>query len=164
MRRAPLEILTKGWPVVLEMAHTVSGPPEVVWHLITDWEHQGDWMLEATDLVVTSDQTEGVGVTARATVTIAGITTMDEVRVVGWEPNKRLVIEHRGWVSGRGELYLTALDKGRTHVFWTEALWPPAGLAGALGLSFIGPVMARVFKRDLAVLGSLTGVRARALA
>ena len=50
------ETVRRGWPVVLEMVETAPGPPEVVWDLITDWEHQGDWQLEARDFVVTSEQ------------------------------------------------------------------------------------------------------------
>ena len=157
---SPLALVTKGWPVVVEMAQTVPGPPDVVWELITDWEHQGDWMLEARDFAVTSAPREGIGVTARATVTIGGITTTDEIRVTRWEPNKRLAIEHLGWVSGSGSFHLTRLGPQKTHVFWTEELHPPLGALGALGLTILKPLMRRLFKRDLRVLAGL--VRARA--
>ena len=77
----------------------MPGPPEVVWALITDWEHQDDWMLEASDFEVIGDQREGVGVEAKATVRIAGIKTRDTVRVSMWEPPRILVIDHLGWVK-----------------------------------------------------------------
>lgn len=149
----------KGWPVTIELAQTVPGPPSVVWALITDWEHQNDWMLEARDFKVTSKQRKGVGVEAQATISIGGITTRDVVRVVGWEPNRRLAIEHRGWVSGRGEIHLTPLGEDRTHIFWREELEPPVGVLGALGLTAFKPLMTRLFRRDLKVLAGL--VRAR---
>ena len=152
-------LVTKGWPVVIEMAETLPGPPEVVWGLITDWEHQDDWMLEASDFVVTSHQREGVGVEAEATIKIAGISTRDKVRVVAWEPRRRLAIEHLGWVRGRGEIFLTPLDGGRTHLFWREELEPPLGLAGALGLTGFKRLMRRIFVRDLRVLVGLTRAR-----
>ena len=152
-------VVKKGWPVVLEMAETLPGPPDIVWELITDWEHQGDWMLEASDFVVTSEQHEGIGVEAEATITIGGITTRDKVRVVGWEPPRRLAIEHLGWVSGRGEIYLTPLGRDRTHLFWREELEPPVGLLGAVGITAFKPVMRRIFKRDLRVLSGLTRAR-----
>ena len=155
-------VVTHGWPTVVELAETMPGPPGVVWELITDWEHQGDWMLEASDFVVTSEQREGVGVTAEATIRIGGLTTRDHVEVIGWEPNKRLAIEHGGWVSGRGEIHLTPLGSDRTHVFWVEELEPPLGLLGALGLTAFKPLMTRTFRRDLKVLVGL--VRARATA
>ena len=150
------DVVTKGWPILLEMSETLPGPPTVVWALITDWEHQDDWMLEASDFVVTSEQREGVGVEAEATIRIAGISTRDKVRVTGWEPEKRLAIEHRGWVSGRGEIFLTPLNGDRTHLYWREELHPPLGFAGALGITAFKPMMYRIFKRDLRVLASLT--------
>jgi len=153
-------VVREGWPVVVELVQTVPGPPEIVWNLITDWEHQDDWMLEASDFVVTSDRREGVGVEAEATITIGGISTRDRVRVIVWEPNRHLAIEHLGWVSGAGHIYLTPLSDGRTHVFWREELYPPAGVLGAAGMTAFKPMMARQFRRDLKVLASL--VRARA--
>jgi uncharacterized protein YndB with AHSA1/START domain len=149
--------------VLIETTATMPGPPEVVWALLTDWEHQDDWMLEASDFVVVSEQREGVGVEAEATVRIGGLKTRDRVRVAGWEPPKRLVIEHLGWVGGRGELHLTpGLGVPTTHLYWKEELSPPLGFLGALGLSLFKPLMKRVFRRDLRVLQGL--VRARAAA
>jgi uncharacterized protein YndB with AHSA1/START domain len=150
-----LDPLLRGWPVTIELASTMPGPPEVVWQLITDWKHQGDWQLEARDFVVTSEEHEGVGVTAEATISLGGVTTRDTVEVVAWEPKRLLVIEHRGWVKGRGEISLTPLGSDRTHVYWTEMLHPPLGMAGALGLTGFKPLMTRVFKRDLRVLQAL---------
>jgi carbon monoxide dehydrogenase subunit G len=137
------------------METTVPAPPEVVWRLITDWERQGDWMLEASDFVVTSAHREGVGVEAEATIKIAGIKTRDKVRVTGWEPPRRLAIEHLGWVSGAGEIYVVPSGPGRSHLFWREELYPPLGLLGALGLTAFKPVMRRIFVRDLDVLVGL---------
>lgn len=154
-------IARKGWPVVLEMAATMPGPPEVVWELLTDWEHQGDWMLEASDFVVTSEGREGVGVEAEATIRIAGVTTRDRVRVSGWEPPRRLAIRHLGWVKGEGEIHLTPLGEDRTHLFWREELQPPLGVLGAAGMTAFKPVMGRIFRRDLRVLAGLVRARAR---
>lgn len=155
------DAVTKGWPVLIEMAATLPGPPETVWELITDWEHQGDWMLEASDFVVLSDHREGIGVVAEATVKIGGISTRDKVRVIGWEPSRRLAIAHEGWVRGRGEFHLTRLGRDRTHVFWREELEPPLGALGAAGLVAFKPLMRRIFTRDLRVLAGLVRARAR---
>ncbi|MDQ3987186.1 MAG: SRPBCC family protein [Actinomycetota bacterium] len=156
------DLLKRGWPISVEVSETLPGPPEVVWELITDWENQGDWMLEARDFVVTSAEREGLGVEAEATITIGGIRTRDRVRVIGWEPHRRLAIEHRGWVSGIGEMFLTPLGADRAHLFWREELQPPLGLLGAIGLTTFRPLMGRLFRRDVRVLAGL--VRARAAA
>jgi carbon monoxide dehydrogenase subunit G len=144
-----------GWPISIETSEVAEAPPEVVWDLITDWERQDDWMLEASDFTVISEQREGVGVEAEATIRIGGIKTRDRVRVSGWEPNKRLAIDHRGWVTGHGEILLTPLPGDRTHIFWREELDPPLGLAGALGMIGFRPLMKRIFIRDLRVLATV---------
>ena len=155
------DVVRKGWRVVLELAETMPGPPEVVWALITDWEHQDDWMLEATDFTVTSDVREGVGVVAEATIRIAGITTRDKVRVTGWDPPRKLEMEHRGWISGHGQMSLTPLQGNRTHLFWREELYPPVGILGAIGMTALKPMMGRIFGRDLKVLAGLVRAAAR---
>jgi hypothetical protein len=119
-------------------------------------------MLEASDFVVTSEERTGIGVSAEATIRIAGIKTRDVVQVVGWEPPKRLEIEHRGWVSGHGEIHLTPLGRDRTHIFWREELNPPAGLAGAIGMTALRPLLKRLFARDLGVLATLVRERSGA--
>jgi uncharacterized protein YndB with AHSA1/START domain len=154
-------VVPEGWPVVLEMAEVAPGPPETLWDLITDWEHQDDWMLEASDFVVVSEHREGVGVTAEATIRIGGIKTRDKVRVAEWEPPRRLVIEHLGWVEGRGEIELTPLPGDRTHISWREELTPPMGVLGAVGMTAFKPLMGRIFRRDLKVLVGLARAAAR---
>ncbi len=144
------------------MAATLPGPPEVVWDLITDWEHQDDWMLEASDFVVLGSQREGIGVEAEATIKIGGVKTRDRIRVVAWEPLRLLSIAHEGWVAGRGELFLTPIGKDRTHMFWREELEPPLGVLGSIGLTIFKPLMGRIFRRDLRILAGLTRARATA--
>lgn len=141
--------------VLIDMWRTLPGPPEVVWRLITDWEHQGDWMLEARDFVITSAHREGVGVQGEATVSIGGITTRDTVRVTGWKPGRRLAIEHIGWVSGEAEMLLAPLPDGSTHLYWREQLRPPWGFLGLIGLTIFKPLMRRIFRQDLRVLAGL---------
>ncbi len=151
-----LASLFESWPVLIEMWRVLPGPPDVVWRLITDWEHQDDWMLEARDFVITSTHREGLGVTGRATVRIGGITTTDEVVVTGWEPQRRLAIEHAGWVSGRAEMLLTALPEGGTHILWREELiCQSLGAVGSIGLAVFRPLMRMIFVRDLRILESL---------
>lgn len=146
---------------MIEVSDTMPGPPEVVWSLVTDWERQGDWMLEASGLEVTSAHREGVGVEARATVRIAGIRTRDTVRVSMWEPPRLLVIDHVGWVKGAGEIQLAPIREG-TRIRWRETLYAPRALGpvGRFGLRMVAPLMRRVFRRDLRVLQSLVRLRA----
>jgi hypothetical protein len=81
--------------------------------------------------------------------------------VTGWEPNKRLAIEHLGWVSGAAEIHLTPVGTDKTFVWWREELHPPLGAVGAIGLRAFKPLMKRTFQRDLRVLGALVRARTR---
>jgi carbon monoxide dehydrogenase subunit G len=142
----------------IDTAGVLPAPPRVVWDLITDWENQGDWMLEATNFEVLSPQRQGVGVEAAATISIAGLIVRDRVRVSAWNPPERLEIRHLGWVTGRGEFQLTSVDGDSTRVVWREELEPPLGILGDVGMSVLKPVMSRIFRRDLRILASLCRV------
>jgi carbon monoxide dehydrogenase subunit G len=146
---------------VIEVLDTMPGPPEVVWGLLTDWEHQGDWMLEASGFEVVGRQREGVGVEARATIRIGGIRTRDTIRVSMWEPPRILVIEHVGWVKGTGEIQLVPVREG-TRMRWRETLFAPRmlGPVGVLGLRLFRPLLRRTFRRDVRVLRGLVRIRA----
>ncbi|HZB02138.1 MAG TPA: SRPBCC family protein [Actinomycetota bacterium] len=148
-------------PVVVEVLDTLPGPPEVVWELLTDWEHQGDWMLEASGFEVIGEQREGVGVEAKATVRIGGLRTRDRIRVSMWEPPRILVIDHLGWVKGAGEIQLVPIREG-TRMRWRETLFAPRilGPVGRIGLRLLAPLMQRIFQRDLKVLRGLVRLRA----
>ena len=155
------ESLVRGWPIDLEMRAMLPGPPEVVWELITDWEHQDDWMLEASDFAVVSSHREGIGVEAEATISIGGIKTRDRVRITQWEPGRLLGIAHLGWVSGHADMKLLP-SNGSTRLVWREHFTPPLGVVGALGMTLFKPIMCRIFMRDVRVLAGL--VRARTTA
>ena len=111
-------------------------------------------MLEASDFVVTSMHREGVGVECEATIRVAGIKTRDRVRVVAWDPQRHVAIEHLGWIKGRGDIWLEDGGAG-TALRWREELRPPLGLLGAIGLRVYRPVLERTFRRDLRVLARL---------
>lgn len=147
-------------PVTVRTTVDLPGSRELVWELLTDWERQTDWMLEMSDVVVTSEHREGVGVAALATVRIGGISTRDVIRVDVWEPPRRLGMVHEGWVRGRGDMELTHTPEGHTRLDWTESLFPPWGVVGAFGLNLFRPLLARTFQRDVRVLSEL--VRSRA--
>lgn len=145
-------------PVVIEVALGLAAPPEQVWPWLVDWEHLGEWMKEASGFEVIGSQREGVGVRARATVSIAGITTADTVVVSRWEPPHWLEIRHGGWVKGSGLMHCRPAGSG-SYLWWRESLVPPGELpvrlATRLGLRTLAPVMSRVFARDLRELKRL---------
>jgi carbon monoxide dehydrogenase subunit G len=143
-----------GRPVELVISIGIRAPSETVWRYLVDWEKLDRWMTEARDFKVTSEHREGVGVTAQATISIAGVTTRDSIRVTRWQPPTLLEIQHLGWVSGFGVMECVPEWSG-TRLMWKETLWPPLGLAGALGLRAFKPLMRRIFEHDLTLLKQL---------
>lgn len=141
-------------PVQMEMSIGIRAPMEAVWPYLVDWEHLDQWMTEARDFQVTSAHREGVGVTARATISILGITTTDPVQVTRWEPPRVLEIEHQGWVQGNGLMQCVPEWSG-TRLLWRETLRPPLGMAGSAGIRAVKPVMRRIFQHDLRLLKAL---------
>jgi uncharacterized membrane protein len=131
-------------------------PAESVWPYLVDWERLGRWMREARSFRVISEAREGVGVEAEATITIAGITTHDRVRVTRWEPPRILEIAHLGWVKGSGYMELSPIPGG-CALFWRERLVPPLGSVGLLGMRVLRPIMRRIFQGDLEELRRLVG-------
>lgn len=142
-------------PLILQMSIDIPAPPDEVWRWLVDWENLHLWMLEGSDFKVTSDHTEGVGVTAEATIRIAGIKTRDAIKVTRWEPPTALEIAHLGWVKGSGLLRCTPTGQGHTMLGWTETLVAPMGILGRVGIALFAPLMKRIFVRDLKALRSL---------
>jgi uncharacterized protein YndB with AHSA1/START domain len=140
--------------VVITTEASIARPPEAVWPHLVDWELLGRWMREARGFRVLSAHRQGVGVEAEATIRIAGITTRDRIRVTRWEPPSVLEMAHLGWVKGTGYMEVSPTDSG-THLFWREALVPPWGLLGLLGMTLVRPLMRHTFRRDLALLREL---------
>ena len=136
------------------MSIGIRAPAETVWGYLVDWERLDRWMTEARDFQVTSEHREGVGVTAQATISIAGVTTTDPVRISRWEPPHLLEIQHLGWVGGSGVMECVPEWSG-TRLLWKEILWPPLGPLGAVGLRAFKPLMRRVFENDLQLLKQL---------
>lgn len=143
-----------GPPVEIDMSIRINAAPEVVWSYLVDWENLELWMLEGKGFKVTSPHREGVGVTAEATIRIAGVTTTDPVEVTRWEPPHALEIAHKGWVAGEGLMECRPAPWG-TFLVWKETLHPPLGLPGAVGIRFFKPIMRKTFERDLRLLKQL---------
>lgn len=139
--------------MVFKMSIDIAASRQHVWPLLVDWENLGRWMKEASNFRVTSAHRQGVGVTAQASIRIAGFRITDPICVTVWDPPRLLVIEHRGWVAGTGRMELSGAEG--TLIEWTENLAPPWGLMGAIGMHLVSPVMHRVFRRDLKLLKQL---------
>lgn len=141
----------------LESSREVEASRPVVWRVLTRWEQQADWMLDARAVEVLTPQRTGEGVTLRCPTNLLGVVVDDVMRVTGWEEPSYLEVTHLGRViTGHGAFALEALDGARTRITWWEQITPPLGALGEWGASrVVRPVLARIFGRSLARLGRL---------
>jgi carbon monoxide dehydrogenase subunit G len=143
--------------VRLEVVQDVAAPRATVWSVLTDWERQSEWMVDANAFHVLTPQREGVGVTIRCPTNLFGVTVQDVMRVTEWEEPARLGVTHLGKIiTGSGAFDLVELGAESTRVRWWEEVDPPLGAVGEWGAStFVLPVIQRIFRRSLANLGRI---------
>jgi Polyketide cyclase / dehydrase and lipid transport len=124
-------------------------PPSEAWSVLTDWERQSDWMLDADRVEVVSSARAGVGVRLVVKTRILGIPAFTEpMRVVLWDPPRRLDVVHGGPVRGRGSWTLQSVEGG-TRFVWTEDVALRVPLVGGLVARWYQPVMCLLMGRAM---------------
>lgn len=148
----------------LEVVHHVAAPRQVVWDVLTAWERQPDWMLDAKAVEVLTPQREGMGVTLRCPTNLLGVTVQDLMRVTGWDPPRYLEVTHLGRIiTGTAAFELEPDGVGATTVTWWEEVDPPLGRLGAWGAStLVLPILRRIFARSLRNLAVIAEEQAAA--
>lgn len=143
--------------VLLRIEVPVDAPRPRVWSLLTDWERQPEWMVDAEAVEVLTPRREGVGVTIRCPTRLLGVRVDDVMRVTRWEDGRRLEVIHLGRViTGSGTFELHDRAGGGTTVVWEERITPPLGAVGRWGAdTLVRPLLERLFRRSLGNLATL---------
>jgi hypothetical protein len=141
----------------LEVMQEVAAPRATVWAVLTEWERQPEWMLDAKAVHVLTPERTGEGVTLRCPTNLMGITVQDVMRVTGWDEPSYLEVTHLGRIiTGYGAFELAELDAATTRITWWEEIDPPLGAFGEWGAStFVLPIIRRIFARSLRGLAVL---------
>ena len=141
----------------LEVVTTAAAPRAAVWRVLTTWERQPEWMLDAKAVEVLTPGRTGEGVTIRCPTMLLGITVDDVMRVTGWRDEEYLEVIHLGKViTGTGAFELRDVEGG-TQIIWWEQIDPPLGAFGAWGArTFVLPITERIFRRSLRNLARLS--------
>lgn len=141
----------------IEVIRTIPAPRVQVWAVLTDWERQPQWMLDATAVEVLTPQRTGVGVTIRCPTNLLGVTVDDVMRVTEWRDGELLAVIHLGRIiTGHGAFELSDGADGGTVLRWWEEVQPPLGVLGALGARMVvAPYVTRLFARSLERFESL---------
>lgn len=144
---------------VIERVDVVA-PREAVWAALTDWDHQGEWML-GTRTRVTGGDGRSVGSTLAAFTGLGPLGFTDTMEITAWEPPTRCEVRHTGrLVHGLGVFEVVARGEGRSTLVWHEHLRPPLGRLGDLGWLLAGPAFRLGVRQSLRRFADFAETRA----
>ena len=142
--------------VRLEIATEIAASPDLVWHVLADWEGQSRWIPLTTVRVLSPHRTGlGVRVAALSGVWLGrfALGLLDNFIVTGWSPpdagRAELEILHLGpFFTGEGVFRLEG-HAGGTTVICTEVFTVPGGPLGQLAARVALPALRAGFARSL---------------
>lgn len=124
----------------LALSLDIAAPAAVVWHRVTDWPGQGDWMLGTRVQVTNGGDGRRAGATMRAITGVGPLAFTDSMEIVEWTPPTRCVVRHTGRVvRGGGVFEVHELDAATSRFRWSEQLELPLGVLGRLGWPLVRP-------------------------
>ncbi len=125
----------------IERSIVLPCPIEEAWDVLTNWERQADWMLDADEVIVRSEHRTGVGVRLDVRTRLFQIPAFVEpMEVTAWDPPSSLEIAHGGLVVGLGVWALES-ENGKTRFTWAEDVALRIPIAGALAARCYAPVL-----------------------
>jgi len=147
--------------VELTVPVDVNAPAEVVWHTVTDWEGQGEWMLGTRVEVTSPGDGRRVGARLRAVTGVGPLGFTDTMEIVEWtvpagDGPRRCVVRHTGRVvRGDGVFEVVELGPERSRLLWSELLDLPFGVLGRFGWSVGRPAFRAGVEHSLRRLARL---------
>lgn len=139
----------------LEVIRDTPASRAAVWQVLTAWERQAEWMVDALEVEVLTPRRDGIGVTLRCPTRLVGVVVQDVLRVTGWEPLSYLEVAHLGRVIRGTAAFELSEVAGGTRIRWWEEVDVPLGRVGEWGATAVLPLLRRVFSRSLANLAAL---------
>lgn len=130
----------------------IAAPPRRVWARVRDIASHVAWMDDAESIRITSPAAAGVGTTFECATRLGPVRLTDRMEVTEWTEGRAMGIRHVGRVAGAGRFSLARTPRGRTRFTWEERLVFPWWMGGRLGSTAAGPVLRRVWRRNLANL------------
>ena len=127
----------------------------MVWDRLADVATHHTWMQEAQGIEFVSAQKSGVGTVVVVPTRIGLFSTRDRIEFTRWIEPRELSVRHTGAVSGTGKFTLTETSADTTTITWTETLTMPWHLGGRFGAVIAKPIVARIWRRNLANLENL---------
>jgi carbon monoxide dehydrogenase subunit G len=123
-------------PVAVSSRVVVAAAPDRVWQEVVDWAGQRRWIIGTR---VHGGQGEGATVAGRTGIGPLGFT--DTMVITRWEPPRRCVVHHTGWLVRGDGIFEVAVAGTGSEFTWTEQLQLPLGTAGGLAGLMIRPLL-----------------------
>lgn len=136
----------------VEVSVIIDRTPEQVWDYVKDIATHVEWMVDAAEIRFVGEQTEGVGTTFECDTEVGPIKLVDVMTVTSWSPTEEMGVRHEGAVTGEGVFRLRPFGANATEFSWQESLQFPWWMGSRLGAKVSGPVLAAIWKRNLAEL------------
>lgn len=138
----------------IEVSRIIEATPSAVWEELSDMASHGEWMKDARLVGFAGDQRRGVGTRMQVETRIGPLGVRDLLEVTGWVEGRSIRVAHVGTVRGEGELSIADDPRG-SRVTWRERVVFPWWLGGAVTAWLARPVLAGVWRRNLARLAEL---------
>lgn len=131
---------------------TINASAETTWSAIEQIGTHVGWMADAQSITFATTQRAGVGTTFDCRTKIGPLHIVDTMSITEWAPGASMGVEHRGVVHGTGVFTLREFGEQRTRFSWEERLTFPWWLGGVVGERVAGPMLARIWRGNLARL------------
>jgi len=127
----------------------IQAPPERVWAILADWRRYPQWMPDVAGVCRRGPDRE-VGLELDVKTKLFGLVPLvtDRIRVIAWEPHRRMAVAHLGVVHGRAEWRLEPSPGGTRFAWWEDVHLRPAPL-GDVALAVYWPFQRRLFRRSM---------------
>lgn len=136
----------------VKVSVVIEAPLEQVWVAAADLESHDEWMADAESIEFLTARKRGLGTRMEVATRVGPFRTKDIMEVTEWEDRRRIGVRHTGLVTGTGAFEIEPIDPATTRFTWQERLTFPWYLGGRLTALFASPVLALVWKRNLARL------------
>ena len=78
----------------VQVSIDLPAAPTEVWAYLRDITKHSEWMMDALSVELTSEVSEGLGVTFVCLTAVGPFRLRDHMEVVAWEPEKLMAVKH----------------------------------------------------------------------
>jgi hypothetical protein len=139
----------------ISVSALINASSSEVWAALENIDSHVQWMKDAESIRFTSQGRTGIGTEFVCVTKVGPIRLTDAMSITEWLPREAMGVHHQGVVKGNGRFTLRALAGDKTHFSWDEQLTFPLWLGGSLGEWLAHPILARIWRGNVARLKAM---------